>query len=68
MTSCQMCSEAPAAVFTPTIAVCKPCHRAAQADEMNDNAIPNFPTCVGCGAPEHGDHACMSQGILTVSA
>lgn len=68
MTSCQMCSEAPAAVSTPDYALCRSCYRSIQADIEADNAIPNYPTCVGCGGPEHGDHACMSHGVLTVSA
>lgn len=68
MTSCQMCSEAPAAVSTPNWALCRHCYRSIQADIQRDNAITNYPYCPQCGAPEHGDHACMPQGILTVSA
>lgn len=66
MTSCQMCSEAPAAVSTPNWALCRACYRSIQADIEADNAITNYPYCPQCGGPEHGDHACHTDGVLVL--
>lgn len=48
MTTCDMCGENVAAIFKPTIAVCKPCHRAAERQAIDDYPIENAPYCATC--------------------
>lgn len=42
MMLCALCGENPAAVFTPKVPLCKPCHRDAKLREQEDNVIDNF--------------------------
>lgn len=58
MTTCEMCGENVAAVFTPTIAICKPCRRELTRMEIEDNAVPNGPTCATDGAVLNASGTC----------
>lgn len=58
MTQCEICGKGPAAVFTPTMAICKPCKRAADRMAIDDFPIPNAPTCATCGSVLNGSGTC----------
>lgn len=47
--SCELCHDAPAAVFRPTIALCRHCKRDLDTLESFDNECDNCPTCHTCG-------------------
>lgn len=47
---CEMCGKGPAAVFTPSMALCKPCKRDADVFEREDGECDNAPTCAVDGS------------------
>lgn len=50
MTTCEMCGENVASVFTPTLALCKPCKREADRMALEDGECDNSPTCAVDGS------------------
>lgn len=50
MKRCDWCFENPAVVFTPDVALCRPCRAELQRQEAEDNATVNAPTCAVDGA------------------
>ena len=44
-----MCHEDVAAVFRPSVALCRRCYRDVKRIESEDNRIPNAPVCGDCG-------------------
>jgi hypothetical protein len=55
---CELCREAPASVFKPTMAVCKPCHRELARREAEDNVVPNGPACSTCATLLNASGTC----------
>lgn len=47
--SCELCHDAVASVFRPSIALCRRCHRDLDTLESFDNECENCPTCPDCG-------------------
>lgn len=56
--NCSLCSEAPASVFRPAYAVCKPCWRELRRREMEDAPVDNAPTCAIDGSVLNASGTC----------
>lgn len=67
MTRCMWCLDQPATVFTPEVALCRPCKCELERQEAEDNLIDNGPTCGTCGSVLNGSGVCAECVVRCVT-